>query len=776
MRKLAVALFFLFPVIASAQITISPARVAYGTEGQTLNIAGSFVPGNISTSVDFTFTDGGVAEVPATSVSASLITCEIPVGVTGQPGAWAVTVVFVDDTGTRTVGGATLMIFANLPPALNVPEVYVAEATSASGAAVDFSAVVGGFSFVDPPPAPTISCTPASGSTFSLGTTTVTCTATDSFGTTTRSFPLEVVDTTGPVITVPAPFTSTSSTVTYTVSAVDAVDGTVAVSCSPASGTVFPTGTTTVQCSATDSRDNTSFASFLVAVNQATPPTLTLPGNITAFVVDPSATGITIGWDVSADQGATVTCNPASGSFFSLGTTTVTCSATNVFNLTSTGSFTCTVLFDPTPKLILPGTMTVQPTSPSGAVVTYTATATDTVDGTIPVACTPPSGSTFPFGLTVVVCSATNSRGYTTFGTFVVAVIDSTGPVLTLPGNISVPAGPTGPAVVTYTASANDAVDGPVPIDCQPPSGETFPVGTTTVVCRAYDLSGNLSEGTFNITVGDTVPPVITVANVVAEATSAAGAVVVYTATAVDAVDGPVPVTCNPPSGSTFPLGITTVNCSAHDAVNNTATASFTVTVRDTTPPTLHLPSDITVSADANCSAVVTYTATATDLVDGTDPVTCSPVSGSTFALGTATVNCSSTDAHNNTATGSFHVIVQDTTPPTIRSITPTPSNIWPENHKMVDVTLVVDVVDNCDTAPVSRIVSVAANQPILGPGSGNTTPDWIITGDLTIQLRAERTNNQDRIYTLTVTSTDASGNVATSTVQVFVHQANNGN
>src|ERR1044071_5946996 len=143
MRKLLVALFLLFPVIASAAITISPARVPYNTEGQILSISGSFRPGTVATLVDFTYTDGGVAEVEASSVSSEFISCEIPLSVTGQPGPWAVSVVFVDDNG---------------------------------------------ISFVDPPPAPTISCTPVSGSTFALGTTTVSCTATDSFGSSHGSF------------------------------------------------------------------------------------------------------------------------------------------------------------------------------------------------------------------------------------------------------------------------------------------------------------------------------------------------------------------------------------------------------------------------------------------------------------------------------------------------------------------------------------------------------------------------------------------------------------
>lgn len=776
MRKLLVALFLLFPVVAAAQITISPSRIAYNTEGQILTVSGSFRPGTAATLVDFTFTDGGVAEVLADTANSENITAEVPLSVTDQPGLWTVSVVFIDNDETvRTDGSATLTIFANLPPIINVPEVVTAEATSAAGAVVDFADLVNGFSFVDPPPAPVISCTPASGTTFALGTTTVSCTATDSFGSSHGSFKVFVGDTTGPVITVPAAFTTTNP-VSYTVSAVDAVNGARPVTCSPASGTTFPAGVTTVQCVSFDLSDNESFASFQVSVGVPPAPTLTLPGNMT--VIADNTSGIGVAYDVSADQDATVVCSPASRAFFPIGTTTVNCTATNVFGISSTGSFTITVISDPRPRLTLPADITTDPTSPSGAVVTYVVTATDSVDGTFNAVCTPPSGFAFPLGRTAVECSATNSRGFSSFGTFFVTVRDGTPPVLHLPTAVNVPSsGSPDGTEVNYTATATDNVEGEVQANCEPISGALFPDGVTEVQCRATDSSGNISTGSFLVTVGDTQPPVITApGSVTAEATSASGAVVTYTVTAVDNFDGSVPVVCAPASGTLFHLGTTQVTCTARDAANNMAIIFFNVFVVDTTPPALTLPADITANAGASCSATVNYTATATDLVDGNVSVTCTPPSGSSFALGTTTVNCSATDAHNNTAHGSFHVTVADTTPPTILSLTPTPSNIWPVNHKIVDVTIAANVVDNCDTAPVTRIVSVASNQPILGPGSGNTTPDWEITGNLTIKLRAERTNNQDRTYTLTVTSTDASGNTSTSTVVVYVSQTNNGN
>jgi uncharacterized protein (DUF697 family) len=108
-----------------------------------------------------------------------------------------------------------------------------------------------------------------------------------------------------------------------------------------------------------------------------------------------------------------------------------------------------------------------------------------------------------------------------------------------------------------------------------------------------------------------------------------------------------------------FALGTTSVTCTASDAAGNRSSASFTVTVVDTTPPTLTLPAAITATATSASGAVVTYSASATDPVDGSIVPVCTPASGSTFALGMTTVSCTATDAHGNKATGSFQVQVQ---------------------------------------------------------------------------------------------------------------------
>ncbi|MBA3777924.1 MAG: HYR domain-containing protein [Chloroflexi bacterium] len=148
------------------------------------------------------------------------------------------------------------------------------------------------------------------------------------------------------------------------------------------------------------------------------------------------------------------------------------------------------------------------------------------------------------------------------------------------------------------------------------------------------------------------------------EATGPDGAAYSFSPSASDLVDGSVAVECDPDSGSTFTLGTTIVKCSATDAAGNKAQGQFSVTVQDTTPPTVHVPGNITKEATSASGASAAYTATASDLVDGSIAAVCTPASGSSFALGTTTVTCTATDAAENEGSATFTVTVADTTAP----------------------------------------------------------------------------------------------------------------
>jgi hypothetical protein len=655
--------------------------------------------GNLDTQIDIsgpagTFTqsvssasavDGGSGQLLVT------LLFSVPDDVLIFTGHYSVILHVIDDTGVRDFGPVYFDVVPQpvvpQPPLISAPENVIAEATSPTGADVFFD--VSSFSFVDPTNPPVI-CNHPPGSHFPLGPTSVTCTTTDSFGSATAQFEVEVTDTVGPVLHLPATIVSTSPVVTYTVTATDNVDSAPHISCSPGSGSTFAVGSTIVSCTATDSNAN---------------------------------------------------------------------SATGTFRVTVTGGATA-------PTLIVPNDITAEATSSAGAAVTFTATSSS--DAT--VVCSPASGSTFAVGDTTVGCTAT-SPGGASADSFVISVVDTTAPVLTLPATIN--AGATSPsgAPINFVVAATDIVDGPTAVLCDYPSGVTLPVGTTIVQCTSTDSHFNTAVGSFTVIVSvDVTPPVLNLpANITAEATGPNGAIVSYSATAIDDHDGPVPVTCDHASGSVFAIAFTTVQCTASDSHGNIAHGSFTVTVRDTTPPVLSLPASLTAEATGPGGAAVSFSATSADIVDGSVPVTCNPASGSTFPLGTTTVQCTATDAHNNTAHGSFTVTVVDTTPPTIVSITASPNTLWPPNHQMVNVTVSVIATDLVDPAPMSHIVSVSSNQPIDGTGDGDTAPDWVITGPLTLQLRSERSSGIMRVYTITVAATDASGNTSQRSVTVSV-------
>src|SRR3990172_3972052 len=140
----------------------------------------------------------------------------------------------------------------------------------------------------------------------------------------------------------------------------------------------------------------------------------------------------------------------------------------------------------------------------------------------------------------------------------------------------------------------------------------------------------------------------------IVEAASSFGEVVTFITSVLDLVDGSLTPICTPPSGSIFAVGDTTVSCTGTDAHLNIGINSFTVTISDTTAPTVTVPSDITIEATGPSGEVVTFTASASDLVDGSLTPTCTPPSGSTFGIGDTMVNCTVTDAHFNAGNNSF--------------------------------------------------------------------------------------------------------------------------
>ena len=600
---------------------------------------------------------------------ATVATCSPPSGGVFALGETIVTCSTSDANANGAQTSFVVRIVDTTAPVVSVPADFVVEAASSSGAVATFDASAADSVSGDLAP----SCSPASGSTFPLGTTLVACQASDAAGNLgSASFRVTVVDTTAPVLALPADLVVEATgpygaIVAYVATAFDDVSGSVEPSCDVPTGAIHAIGTTLVSCTATDAAGNSVGGSFSVRVGDTTPPTI---GSVEDVVLEATgASGASFAFAAPAtsdavDGGGFASCSPASG-VFALGETTVTCTATDAHgNVATSVAFTVRVQDTTPPTIAAADDVVVEATGPAGAFIAFASPATsDAVDGAGEATCAPASDATFPIGSTLVACTAADAAGNaaTPVG-FTVTVRDTTAPVIAAVADIVREAtGPTGAEVDLSAPATTDAVDGDGVASCSATTGATFALGETTVVCVATDAAGNdATPVSFRVSVVDTTPPVLAEADdVVAEATGAAGAAVAFDApTTSDLVDGSGVATCDHASGATFALGTTLVTCVGVDAAGNAASRAFTVSVVDTTPPTLALPEGVEATATSTAGALVTYEAWASDTVDGDLAASCAPASGGWFAPGSTDVVCTATDAHGNTAEASFSVQV----------------------------------------------------------------------------------------------------------------------
>lgn len=258
-----------------------------------------------------------------------------------------------------------------------------------------------------------------------------------------------------------------------------------------------------ITATTTDAANNTSEFSNCIDVVAGASCVITCPGNVFNFT-GPSAVrcNAPVSYPAPSTSGpcGTVTCTPPSGSTFNVGTTTVNCAEGSGPKC----SFTVTLADNTPPTLTCSNGVTV--TAPSGktsTTVDYPAPSGTDNCSPVDIKCSPPSGSSFNIGNTLVTCTGTDSAVNTAQCFFTVTVRDADGPVIVCPASVNVsPAAGQSSAVVTYPPpTATDNLPGVTTV-CSPPSGSTFPLGTTPVTCTATDSNGNQASCTFSVNVG----------------------------------------------------------------------------------------------------------------------------------------------------------------------------------------------------------------------------------------------------------------------------------
>lgn len=314
--------------------------------------------------------------------------------------------------------------------------------------------------------------------------------------------------------------------------------------------------------------------------------TITCPADITVSN-DANQCGAVVNYPAPTTGGScgTITSSPASGSFFPIGTTTVTVTSTAGPSCT----FTVTVNDTQAPIITCPAAVTVSCASAVPAPNAGAVPVTDNCPGAVvthvgDAISTPTCTNRFTIQRTY---RATDAAGNTRDCIQTITVNDQTPPALTCPANITVSCAAAVPAAnIALVTGVSDNCGGIVTVTHVGDviSNQTCANKyTITRTYRATDVCGNFTNCIQLITVNDITAPVISCpANMtVTTPTGSCTAVVNFTPTATDNCSGAVTIVSVPASGSVFPLGTTTVTSTATDVCGNSSTCTFTVTVLD---------------------------------------------------------------------------------------------------------------------------------------------------------------------------------------------------
>lgn len=592
---------------------------------------------------------------------------------------------------------------------------------------------------------------------FGVGTTTLTFTAKDAAGNeASASFDIVVLsDLVAPVLTAPADITleaegpegvtdtdvASEAVATFlaAAAALDDIDGDISSSITNDLAYPVALGDTTVTFEVSDVFGNTSTATATITVVDTTPPEImgTLTGIFTATDEngasadrsDLEAFGNQITAKDIVDGDVEVIADVPD--VFPVGVTEVAISASDAAG-NSVSAVVVITIDDLTGPSLVTTAITVEAIGPNGAPVTElqildSVKGTDNIDSVVFPELGAELPESFPVGTTLFPVSATDLSGNTGAAEIAINVVDTTAPVIVGVGlgitssddSATVPSSDERVQAWLDTVTATDLVDGAVSVLAEVP--ETLVGGANEVLFTAADSAGNEAARTLIITIAQdeeapelTAPEPATVeaggSDGVSEDDASAEDVKAFLASgsATDNIDGDISEAIT--NDLTFPvaLGETTVTFTVADGFGNESTATSTISVVDTTPPTLSGPLTATLPAvDASGlpsadEAVAAYVAslTATDAVDGDLTVSIDlPV---VLPLGGTKLVASATDAAGNKTAKTVEIVVADLTPPVL---TVTPLTIEAKSASgtaVSNATLIssASAVDNVDIAP----------------------------------------------------------------------------
>ncbi|MAL60922.1 MAG: hypothetical protein CMC14_12830, partial [Flavobacteriaceae bacterium] len=444
----------------------------------------------------------------------------------------------------------------------------------------------------------------------------------------------------------------------------------------------------------------------------------------------------------------TQTAGLSSGSTFPIGTTTNTFLVTDPSGNTATCSFDVTVTDNEPPVANCVAPFTLQLDATGNASITPADIDNGSTDncGIASLAVSPSTFTCADVGPNTVTLTVTDVNGNSSTCTTMVTIEDNVAPTAVCM-DITIDLDADGNATITPADVDGGSTDacGIASLSIDVDTFDCSDVGPNNVVLTVTDVNGNSSQCTAIVTVQDVTEPIIACpADIVAVAEpDICGITLTYSdPIALDACGvASVVLTSGLPSGSVFPVGVSTVEWTATDVNGNSSTCSFTVTVTDTTPP-VAVCQDITVPLDATGNATITVAD-----VDGGSFDNCAI---DTISIDIDTFDCSDVGPND---------------------VTLTVTDIYGNVSSCIAVVTIEDV-----TAPVAVCQNITVQLDATGTvtinpadlDGGSTDVCGIDTAAYSVDIDTfDCSNVGDNPVVLTVT--DVNGNTATCTAIVTV-------
>ncbi|MFN9786365.1 MAG: HYR domain-containing protein, partial [Planctomycetia bacterium] len=366
-----------------------------------------------------------------------------------------------------------------------------------------------------------------------------------------------------------------------------------------------------------------------------------------------------------------VTQSPAGGTQLTAGVHPITMTATDPSGNTATCVATYTIHDNRVPTISACASAQTGSVGASGTIALPDfATGTAAADNCAVTSRTqsPAAGTQVGLGATTVTVTVADAAGNTASCTTSFTGIDTTPPVISSCGptqSANADAGSCTALVPDFTsgvvAADNTTATGSLVVTQAPAAGAVLAKGSHDITLTVADAAGNTSTCTASFVVDDVTPPAFTACAPpqTLSGDASCGALMpdfASTASAADTCAGAVVVTQSPAAGGAIGFGTTSVTLTATDAAGTTTTCATSVTVVDTTSPTISAPSTHSLVLGTPCVgqlADITSRATTGDNCPSTGAVvvTQSPAAGTSVVPGSLVVTLTATDASGNTST-----------------------------------------------------------------------------------------------------------------------------